>query len=130
MMTKPADPWIATILPTFRALTAERLAELRVLRASAAAAGTGMPSAGALGQIGELVHKIAGTAGTLGFARLDGLAAALEEMCGEFETDDGRWRDNRCALEHLLDALEAELARVIADDTPYPVAASPIKKAE
>ncbi len=114
MTTGLTDEWIARFMPTFRALTAERLAELRALRATAAATAAGAAGACAARQIGGLAHKIAGTAGTLDLPQLDALAAKTEEICHEIATDPGRAGDKRRALDSLLDALDAELARIVA----------------
>ena len=114
MTTGLTDEWIARFMPTFRAISAERLAELRAIRAAAAASAAGAAGARAARQIGGLAHKIAGTAGTLQLAQLDALATKTEEMCHEIATDPGRARDGGRTLDSLLDALDAELARIVA----------------
>lgn len=117
MTRRPPPGWQQALLPTFRALTAERLAELRALRAAVRQGAD--PGAG-LRRIGALAHQIAGTAATMGFARLGAVAAEVEERCGRIPRAGGGGAE---ALAAGLDALEAELARAAGERPAGPGAA-------
>lgn len=106
------DPWMATLLPQFLDLTANRQIEIEHARSTLESGlKAGQDPLPPTREIGQIAHKIAGTAASFGFAGLGRQAQLIEGLCAQIGKlpAPARAKAVRGSLIPALDALTQEL---------------------